>query len=122
MWDSKTGESIVSIPVHYGWVTCLALHPNGEQFASGSDDKYCYVFSCDTFDVVNRISFPNPVYSCVFGADDYLYAGVLDCGIFPAQIDSGAVEGVLVTGQESHVKVAFGEMCARFFCSLVTSF
>ncbi len=123
VWDSKTGHSVTSLSLHTSSVKSLALHSNGEQFASASDDGTCAITSAETFDVLQRIEFPNGVYLCVFGVDNILYAGVSTCGVFPIHTDSGAIEGVLVAEQGARVKFAVGEpryclLVSFVYCSL----
>jgi WD40 repeat protein len=72
-------------------VRCLASHTNGQYFASGSLDELVITWSSETFEVLHRTRFPNPVESLVFGPSDVLYAGVYDKGV----ISCHALEGRL---------------------------
>jgi WD40 repeat protein len=95
-WDCQTGACLRTVNQHSDYIKALALHPSGQHFASGSTDQSVIVWACETFEVLLRINFANPISSLVFGDGDLLYVGVDDQGVMSCNTVTGAIGPVVI--------------------------
>jgi WD40 repeat protein len=112
--DSETGVCLRTLTEHTGLVMLLAMHPNGQYFASGSNDQSVIIWSSKTFEVLRRIAFSSAVHSLVFGERDTLYAGVYDHGVMPCNALTGKVGPVIIPGTGNILGLSLGK---SLFCS-----
>ena len=70
LWNVATGELIRRVGLHQGFVTELALAPDGRTFASASADRIIRLWDTATFDEVDvRIGHTAQVYSAAYSVD-----------------------------------------------------
>ena len=47
IWDLETGRLVHSLQGHKNWIHCVSFSPNGDQIASGSEDKIIKIWNMD---------------------------------------------------------------------------
>ena len=45
LWDVATGNNLVKIPAHDGWIRCVEISPDGRFVASGGDDNLIKIWN-----------------------------------------------------------------------------
>ena len=110
VWNCKTGACLRTLNEHTHWVTALALHPNGQYFASGSEDYFVIVWSTETFEVQQQIPLPQLVLSVVFDESDAIYAAVHGHGVMSCYSLSGEVGPVVISGSGGIPGLALGRL------------
>ena len=48
LWNGETGEELVTLPGHVGWVAALAFSPDGKHIVSGSNDGTLHLWDTET--------------------------------------------------------------------------
>jgi WD40 repeat protein len=48
VWDAQTGQPLLSLEGHTGWVYSVAFSPDGKRLVSGSADKMLKVWDAET--------------------------------------------------------------------------
>jgi WD40 repeat protein len=81
VWDCQTGTCLRTLTQHSESVFALALHSNRQIFASGSSDRFVFIMSSATLDVLRCIQLSDWAQALVFGEHDALYAGVRSRGV-----------------------------------------
>jgi WD40 repeat protein len=113
VWDCGTGQCLRTLTEHTDAVTSLAVHPNGQCFASGSGDQTVIIWSSETFEVRHRMIFPDRVHSIVFGEGETLYAGLSGFlnrrGIMLCSALTGEVGPVIIPEISSCDRLSFGK-------------
>ncbi len=109
VWDCETGACLRTLTEHTYSVMSLAMHPNGQHFASGSYDRTVIIWSSETFEVVRRITFPSGVLSLVFGESDTLYAGVYRHGVITCNALTGEVGPLIIPGTGNVFALTLGK-------------
>ena len=118
VWDCRTGACLRTLREHTTFVTCLALHPSGEYFASGSLDQAVVIWSCQTFEVLSRLPLPDGVQSIVFGSDKTLHVGVHEHGVTSGHAFSGEIGSVIIPATSTVFGLALGTLWSRSFLLL----
>ncbi len=108
VWDCETGACLRTLTEHTRYVGSLALHSNGQFFASGAFDKSVIVWSSDTFEVLRRITFLQEVDSLVFDGANTLYVALYDHGVLSCNYLSGEVGPVIIPGTHDMPGLVFG--------------
>jgi WD40 repeat protein len=113
VWDCETGACLRTLTEHTDSVTSLAVHPNGQCFASASHDQSVIIWSSETFEILRRIMFPDGVHSIVFGEGNTLYAGLSGFlnrrGIMSCNAFTGEVGPVIIPEIRSCERLTFGK-------------
>jgi WD40 repeat protein len=100
VWDCETGVCLRTLSENAASVASLAIHPNGQYFASGSF-RMVRVWSSETFEVLHSISFPKWIDSLVFDESDTLYVGVYGQEVVSCNVLTGEVGPVVTPATES---------------------
>jgi WD40 repeat protein len=108
VWDCETGTCLRTLTEHTSWVTSLAIHPNGQYFASGSLNRAVIIWSCETFEVLRRMEFPNWVQALLFDEIHTLYAAVFDRGVMSCNALTGEVGQVMIASTQSCFGLSLG--------------
>jgi WD40 repeat protein len=98
VWDYQTGACLRTLTEHTNRVMSLAMHSNGQYFASGSEDRTVIIWSSETFEVLRRFTFPNIVQFVLFSESDTLYAGLYNCGVMSCNALTGEVGHAIIPG------------------------
>jgi WD40 repeat protein/predicted Ser/Thr protein kinase len=69
VWDSLTGDELMTLPGHTGDVTGAAISSDGALIASGSFDNTARVWDADTGELLTVLEHPNWVYAVCFTPD-----------------------------------------------------
>ncbi len=118
VWNSRTGACITTLREHTESVDCLAVHPTGHTFASGSMDQSFVIWSSDTFQLLHQIHVENCVQSLFFDKANLLCVGVFDHGIVLCNATTGEVGDVAIraTGYIAGVAHGASHNHTRFSC------
>jgi WD40 repeat protein len=108
VWDCETGTCLRTLTEHTAWVNSLAMHPYGRYFASGADEPIVIIWSCETFEVLQRLPFPSFVQSLDFGESDTLYAAVDNHGVMSCNFLTGEIGPVIIPGTGDLPGLALG--------------
>ncbi len=98
VWDCETGACLRTMTEHGASVFALALHLNAKSFASGSFDLTVIIWSSETFEVLHRILFPEPVQALLFSRRNTWYVAVYDHGVMSGNGLTGDVGPVIIPG------------------------
>ena len=111
VWDSETGVCLRTLNEHTDLVMSLAMHPNGQHFASGSDDQSVIIWSSETFEVLLRLQFALFVQAVIFDEVDTLYAGVVAHGVMSCKTltGTGEVGPVIIPATGSCDSISLGK-------------
>jgi WD40 repeat protein len=112
VWDCQSGECIRSLPQHIGPVVVLTSNTNGQIFAGSARCQPVIIWSSETFEVLQRISFPCSIESLAFDEDGVLYVGVKDCGVMPCNALSGQVGPVAIPASGWITSISIGTVHA----------
>ncbi len=110
VWDSTTGECLRTLSEHSEGVHVLGMDSSERIFASGSGDGRVLLWSCDTFEVVLCVWFPDLVTSLLFRKDHTLYAGVFDYGVMSCDTLTGEVGPVVIPAKGPVTSLMFGKL------------
>jgi WD40 repeat protein len=103
VWDCQTGTCLRTLVELAQAVKSLAIHPNGQYFASGSEDRTIIIWSSKTFEVLRRISFPSWVRALMFGESDILYAAVIETGVMSCNVLTSEMFSPVVIAKSSDI-------------------
>ena len=120
VWDCRTGACLRTLTDHTDYVNALTTSPNGQHFVSASDDQSVIIWSTETFEIKNRITFPDEVASLVHGGNGILYAGVYNHGVMSCNALTGEVGPVIIAATGNVQGLALG--MPSFFVLFVTTF
>ncbi len=120
VWDCGTGVCLRTLTQHASAVISLAMHVNGQHFASGSFDRSVIIWSSETFEVLRRISLPKMVHSLEFDENDTLYCGVYEHGVMSCNALTGEVGPVVIPATGSIRGLALGESLS-LYCTKQTT-
>ncbi len=118
VWDCETGSCLRTLSKHTSSANSLAMHSNGQHFASGSEDRTVIIWSSETFEVLHRIPFPSSANSLVFGEGDTLYVGVHSHGVTPCNSLTGEVGPWIISGPGSCEGLSLGEFRSLYFTQI----
>ncbi len=96
VWDCDNGACLRTLTEHTDAVRALALHPKGQQFSSGSEDKSIIIWSSETFEVLRRFKLPYLADSLQYGEVDTLYTSVYKHGVMSCNALTGKVGPVII--------------------------
>jgi WD40 repeat protein len=108
-WDCVDGTCLHTLTENRGPVYTITKHPKGQYFASGSENRTVVIWSCETFEVLRRITFPRYVLSLVFGENDTLYVGVNCIGVMSCNAITGEIGPVIIPATGSVSSLSLGK-------------
>jgi WD40 repeat protein len=109
VWNCQTGACLRTLTDHTYPVTSLAMHPNGQYYASGSQDRTVIIWSSETFEAVRRIDFPKPVASLIIDESNTLHVGVYLHGVMSCNVLTGEVGSVIIPETKFILGLALGK-------------
>ncbi len=84
IWEAATSQFIQSIHIADGGLRKISFHPTRNEMAIGSSDNSIYIFSADSYELINKIdAHSNSIFSLCYSMDGTeLFSGGRDAMLY----------------------------------------